>query len=108
MHHSAGDESFAQALEYFGATEEVLRDWRDSELASLVLPEALRDLAEIFIALQSQWRWHGGRVTGLDYQGVQAYLALSQKSLSQADFVRLQYLESLCLKMCTDQMTAQT
>lgn len=97
MGHSVSTKPLNDALCYFGATEEIRQDWSSTEPTILVLPESLRDLADIFAAVQSQWRWHDGRIIGLDYAGIRAYLILSQRSLSQKDFARLQYLESICL-----------
>ncbi len=96
---SASMKPVVDALEYFGAKADTLQEYSGLEPEALVLPENMRNLAEIFNAIQSQWRWHNGQVVGLDYAGVRAYLVLSQKSLSKTDFARLQYLEILCLKI---------
>ena len=99
MGHSASENSLSEALKYFGANKHTVREWSDLQSKIVILPETLRHLAGIFCAIQSQWRWHDGRIIGLAYEGVHAYLSLSQSHLSTADFARLQRLENLCLKL---------
>ena len=95
----ASEKPLSDSLAYFGAEDKILAACVIPEKNALILPESLFDLAEIFLGLQSQWRWHEGRIIGFDYAGIRAYLDLSQSVLSKKDFARLQYLEVLCLKI---------
>ena len=95
MGRSASEQPLIEALEYFGATPELLDE---NTPPALILPESLRQLASIFCAIQSQWRWHEGNIVGFDYSGIQAYIALSENKITASDFSRLQFLEAICLK----------
>ena len=96
---SASDTPVIEALHYFGASAEDIEQWTPKSKDRLILPEEMRNLVQIFWAIQSQWQWSHQRVIGLNYAGVQAYLELSQGLLSSAEFARLQRLENICLKL---------
>lgn len=95
----ASDKPLSDALAYFGAEDEMIASCVAPEKNALILPESLLNIAQIFLGLQSQWRWHEGSIIGFDYAGIRAYLDLSQRKFSKKDFARLQYLEILCLKI---------